>query len=174
MLILVSCQTSGSQSLRQSVLLASRRHVGLPHVSGTHLSQCIYTVCRELATELAREVLPQLQGTGTKLLLISIGTPERGREFAAKTGFPEELLLADPESETYAAVGHAVLRALCNAASSIMQSLSTVQCHASQARTHALQQQRQAYRDCSAMSIDICIDVACNLQSTALQPQCSK
>ena len=59
---------------------------------------------RELATELARDVLPQLQGTGTKLLLYSIGTPERGREFAKKTGFPEDLLLADPTSETYAAV----------------------------------------------------------------------
>ena len=71
-----------------------------------HMCMRSYANRRELATELAREVLPQLQGTGTKLLLISIGTPERGREFAAKTGFPEELLLADPESETYAAVGH--------------------------------------------------------------------
>jgi peroxiredoxin len=59
---------------------------------------------RELATELARDVLPQLQGTGTKLFLFSIGTPERGKEFAKKTGFPEDLLLADPKSETYAAV----------------------------------------------------------------------
>jgi len=77
-----------------------------------------YTTRRELATELAREVLPQLQGTGTKLLLISIGTPERGKEFAAKTGFPEELLLADPESETYAAVSHIVPTATGNASSS--------------------------------------------------------
>ena len=63
---------------------------------------------RELATELARDVLPQLQGSGTKLLLFSIGTPERGKEFADKTGFPEDLLLADPKGETYAAVRHVI------------------------------------------------------------------
>ncbi len=97
------------------------------------------TTRRELATELARDVLPQLQGTGTKLLLISIGTPERGREFAAKTGFPEELLLADPESETYAAVGHVALRAMVNASSSVMQRLSPVQHRALRSYAHALQ-----------------------------------
>ena len=80
-----------------------------------HMCMRSYANRRELATELAREVLPQLQGTGTKLLLFSIGTPERGREFAAKTGFPEELLMADPYSETYAAVGDGAPVAMCTA-----------------------------------------------------------
>lgn len=42
---------------------------------------------------------------GIKLYLVSIGSAERGQEFAKLTGFPEDRLLADPDSQTYAAMG---------------------------------------------------------------------
>ena len=60
---------------------------------------------RELAVELRRDVLPVLDEQGIKLFFVSIGSAERGREFAALTGFPEERLLADPDSQTYRAMG---------------------------------------------------------------------
>lgn len=46
-----------------------------------------------------------LDERGVKLFFVSIGSAERGREFAALTGFPEERLLADPDSQTYRAMG---------------------------------------------------------------------
>ena len=55
--------------------------------------------------ELQRDVLPALDARGVKLFFLSIGTAARGREFAALTGFPEARLLADPDSQTYAAMG---------------------------------------------------------------------
>ena len=36
---------------------------------------------------------------------VSIGSPERGLEFAELTSFPSENLLADPENVTYDALG---------------------------------------------------------------------
>lgn len=60
---------------------------------------------RELAVELQRDVLPTLDKLGVKLFFVSIGSAERGREFAALTGFPEDRLLADPDSQTYRAMG---------------------------------------------------------------------
>ena len=61
--------------------------------------------CQELACTLAREALPQLREADVKLLCVGIGTAERGREFCAHVGFPEELLLSDPENAGYAALG---------------------------------------------------------------------
>ena len=60
--------------------------------------------CRELATELQRNVLSELDERGVKLYYVSIGTAERGREFVEKTGFPADRLLADPDSQTYEAM----------------------------------------------------------------------
>jgi hypothetical protein len=51
---------------------------------------------RELAIQLRRDVLPGLRERGVQLWLVSIGTPERGADFAAETGFPADRLLADP------------------------------------------------------------------------------
>ncbi|KAL4440489.1 hypothetical protein ABPG75_003490 [Micractinium tetrahymenae] len=59
----------------------------------------------ELATQLARDVLPALRARGVKLYFVSIGYPERGRKFSEQTGFPPELLLCDPENVTYSALG---------------------------------------------------------------------
>ena len=41
----------------------------------------------------------------TFLVQVSIGSPERGLEFAELTSFPSENLLADPENVTYDALG---------------------------------------------------------------------
>lgn len=40
----------------------------------------------ELATQLARDVLPALRARGVKLYFVSIGYPERGRKFSEQTG----------------------------------------------------------------------------------------
>ncbi|CAG9460682.1 unnamed protein product [Pedinophyceae sp. YPF-701] len=61
--------------------------------------------CQELATELARDALPRIQASGGKLFFVAIGVPERGRDFAARTGFPQELLFADPENACYDRLG---------------------------------------------------------------------
>ena len=50
-------------------------------------------------------MLPALDKLGIKLFLVSIGSAERGLEFAALTGFPADRLLADPDSQTYRAMG---------------------------------------------------------------------
>lgn len=54
-----------------------------------------------LATQLARDVLPILDKKGVKLFMGSIGTKERGIEFCSKTDFPAERLLADPTGALY-------------------------------------------------------------------------
>jgi peroxiredoxin len=61
--------------------------------------------CREMSTELARDILPELKAEGHRLFLVSIGTTEMGHKFAQKTKFPEELLFADEENATYDALG---------------------------------------------------------------------
>merc|ERR1712003_124725 len=61
-------------------------------------------LCWDLAIQLRRDVKPQLDDKNIKLLLVSIGTPERGRDFAKETGFPEENLFADPENICYDAL----------------------------------------------------------------------
>eukprot|EP00887_Chlorella_sp_A99_P006735 scaffold3.g6735.t1 len=58
----------------------------------------------ELARALKRDVLPALAAKGG-LFLVSIGTPQRGLEFVDKTGFPADLLLADPDNVTYERLG---------------------------------------------------------------------
>jgi hypothetical protein len=61
--------------------------------------------CWELAVQLKRDVLPQLEAKGTKLFLVAIGTLARSADFVEVTGFPADRLLADPEGATYAALG---------------------------------------------------------------------
>ena len=60
--------------------------------------------CQELAAQLARDVLPALEGSRAKLLTVGIGTPERAREFCSHVGFPAEALYADPENAAYDAL----------------------------------------------------------------------
>jgi len=57
-----------------------------------------------LAGQLREEVVQQVKEKGIKLYLISLGPPDRGTEFAKHTGFPEDQLLADPESAVYEAL----------------------------------------------------------------------
>ena len=41
---------------------------------------------------------PRLDAAGIKLLLVSIGTPERGKDCEKENGFPEANLYADPKT----------------------------------------------------------------------------
>lgn len=51
-------------------------------------------------------MLPRLDNAkNIKLLLVSIGPPERGLEFSDLTGYPTNKLLADPKNVTYSALG---------------------------------------------------------------------
>jgi len=61
--------------------------------------------CWELATQLKRDVLPNLEGA--KLFAVGIGSAESAATFAERTGFPSEMLFADnsAESSAYAAIG---------------------------------------------------------------------
>ncbi|BDA47778.1 probable peroxiredoxin-like 2C [Coccomyxa sp. Obi] len=60
--------------------------------------------CQELARELRTDVLPKLQAANIKAFLVTIGTAERGLEFAELTAYPADKLLADPENVTYDAL----------------------------------------------------------------------
>ena len=57
-----------------------------------------------MAGQLCEEVVEQVKEKGIKLYLVSLGPPDRGTEFANHTGFPEDQLLADPESAVYEAL----------------------------------------------------------------------
>lgn len=71
-----------------------------------HRSSYQYAVLyREMARQLSRDYLSRLKQNDCKLFLVSIGTPETGKKFAAKTKFPEELLFADPKNAAYDALG---------------------------------------------------------------------
>lgn len=48
---------------------------------------------------------PVLDDQGIDMLLVSIGTKERGLEFVEKTEFPADRLIADPTSACYEALG---------------------------------------------------------------------
>lgn len=61
--------------------------------------------CQELAVQLGRDVSPKLAAKGIRLMMVSIGTPERSKDFVAKTGFPAEDLFVDPDNLTYDAIG---------------------------------------------------------------------
>ena len=63
-------------------------------------------------------MLPALDATGVRCYFVSIGTPQRGLEFCAKTGFPAERLLADPDNVLYTAADFkkSVQRTFFNAA----------------------------------------------------------
>lgn len=56
------------------------------------------------ARQLHRDVTPALDAAHVKLYLITIGTPDKGAEFAAGTGFPADRLLADPANACYEAL----------------------------------------------------------------------
>ncbi|GAX72876.1 hypothetical protein CEUSTIGMA_g331.t1 [Chlamydomonas eustigma] len=75
----------------ERVLVAWTRSLGCPF-------------CQELATQLQRDVKPKLDEIGVKLLMVSIGTPERSKDFVARTGFPASNLYLDPENITYDAL----------------------------------------------------------------------
>lgn len=47
---------------------------------------------------------PELDAKDVQLILVSIGTKERGVEFVNKTGFPAERLIADPDGKLYEAL----------------------------------------------------------------------
>lgn len=61
--------------------------------------------CQDLAASLTTQAIPQLDANSVSLYLVSIGTPETGKEFSKLTGFPPERLLADPGTQTYDALG---------------------------------------------------------------------
>lgn len=58
--------------------------------------------CWELATQLRRDVLPAIDGSGVKLLAVGIGSAESARTFAERTSFPAEMLFADESEEVVA------------------------------------------------------------------------
>lgn len=60
---------------------------------------------QELAKQLWRDVIPQLDPAGIKLFFVSIGPPKRGLEFCELTQFPADRMLADPENILYDAIG---------------------------------------------------------------------
>ena len=57
--------------------------------------------CWEAAIALRRDASPILAAHGVKCFAIGIGTPARALDFVAETGFPAEILYADPENVTY-------------------------------------------------------------------------
>jgi len=68
-------------------------------------STLVLTTSRaQLAVQLRRDVKPRLDEANVKLLLVSIGTPERGKDFARENDFPEQNLYADPENLCYDAL----------------------------------------------------------------------
>ena len=48
---------------------------------------------------------PLLDENKINMFFVSIGTPSRGVEFCARNEFPEDRMLADPESQVYVALG---------------------------------------------------------------------
>ena len=54
--------------------------------------------------ELARDAIPTLDAAGVRLVVVSIGTLERAKDFSRENDFPIELLYADAESATYEAL----------------------------------------------------------------------
>lgn len=65
------------------------------------MHELIEMLCQELARQLQQDIIPELDQCDVKLFLASIGTPERGIDFANLTGFPQDRLLADPENVLY-------------------------------------------------------------------------
>ena len=61
--------------------------------------------CQEMATQVARDILPEVQSDGNRLFLVSIGSQETGEKFAAKTKFPADCLFGDETNATYDALG---------------------------------------------------------------------
>lgn len=61
-------------------------------------------MCWELAVQLRRDIKPRLDAANVKLLLVSIGNPTTGKEFAKNTEFPEDCLYADNDNVCYDAL----------------------------------------------------------------------
>lgn len=65
--------------------------------------------CQATARELARDVLPRLREqeaeNAPRLVFVGIGTAERARHFAERTGLPPDALFADPDNAAYNALG---------------------------------------------------------------------
>jgi len=62
-------------------------------------------LCWELGIQLGRDLKPQLDDAGAKLLLVSIGTEEKLAMFHEETKFPLDTLYADADSSCYQALG---------------------------------------------------------------------
>ncbi|KAG2441546.1 hypothetical protein HXX76_003167 [Chlamydomonas incerta] len=62
--------------------------------------QGLVVFCWEQAKSLLR-ARPQFEAAGYKLVVVSIGTPEGGRQFCSAVPFPLELLLLDPDHKLY-------------------------------------------------------------------------
>jgi hypothetical protein len=60
-------------------------------------------ICQQEARDLQRELRPQLD-SDTSLLLVSIGTAERGKKFADITGFPADCIYANDSGSVYDAL----------------------------------------------------------------------
>jgi len=62
----------------------------LTAVGGRLRGWCVCRACREFATILHRDLAPVLDEMDCKLLVVSIGTAARAKQFVAETGFPLE------------------------------------------------------------------------------------
>jgi peroxiredoxin len=60
--------------------------------------------CQATAREIARDLLPSLDKANVRLVFVGIGTPERAKDFAARTGLPQKNLFADAENAAHSAL----------------------------------------------------------------------
>jgi len=83
------------ESARVTPGLSLTLHHRLPRGSTTDTDcrlrgWCVCRACREFATILHRDLAPVLDEMDCKLLVVSIGTAARAKQFVAETGFPLE------------------------------------------------------------------------------------
>ncbi|GMH41023.1 hypothetical protein BSKO_08933 [Bryopsis sp. KO-2023] len=97
---------------REAWLVSEQRRLDVTELWGED-ERCVFVFarsmgcffCQELARQLERDIIPELDKVGVKLFLVSMGPPERGLEFSELTGFRPERLIADPDSTLYKSVG---------------------------------------------------------------------
>lgn len=97
---------------REAWLVSEQRKLDVAELWGEN-ERCVFVFarsmgcffCQELARQLERDIIPELDKVGVKLFLVSMGPPERGLEFSELTGFRAERLIADPDSTLYKSVG---------------------------------------------------------------------
>ncbi|KAL4458903.1 hypothetical protein ABPG75_013768 [Micractinium tetrahymenae] len=88
----------------QVVLVSTQQPVDITSLWSED-ERCVLAFGRHmLARQLARDVLPALDARNIKLFYTTIGTPQKGVEFATQTGFPAHRLLADERSVCYEAL----------------------------------------------------------------------